>query len=312
MEPVKELSALAAYNKRICNHNIPNNFKRHKCDHFINDVVTFVKANKLNSIDEAVHLFKSEYKCNDSHYKTLSTSTIYNYVHGGIIELKPLDLPRMVQRRIKKNKYKLTLTKGQKGTSIEKRPFKPEDRSEFGHWEGDLVTGPRDGQSGAYLTLIERQTRFYYMIPIPKKSSKQVLMKINKLNKFYGADFSKIFKSITFDNGNEFARHKDIEKKPGTSIKRTFVYFGRPYHSCDRASNENCNGLIRRFIKKGTDINTVPLETSIMINNSINHKHRKILNYSTAEELFLEQLSALSITNNTIYYNSFSLIPLSA
>ena len=87
------------------------------------------------------------------------------------------------------------------------------DRSEFGRWEGDLVTSPRDGENGAFLTVIERKTRFYYMIPIKNKKSKSVYMAINKLNKLYGDDFRKIFKSITFDNGSEFTRFKDIEKK---------------------------------------------------------------------------------------------------
>ena len=87
------------------------------------------------------------------------------------------------------------------------------DSFEFGHWEGDLVTGSRDDENGAFLTLVERKTRFYYMIPIKNKNSKSIYMAINKLNKLYGDDFRKIFKSITFDNGSEFARFKDIEKK---------------------------------------------------------------------------------------------------
>ncbi len=119
---------------------------------------------------------------------------------------------------------------------------------------------------------IERKTRFYYMIPISAKSSKQVYMQINKLHKFYGDSFKDIFKSITFDNGSEFSRWNDIEQKPKSKEKRTTVYFSRPYHSCDRASNENCNGLIRYFIKKGTDINTIDKETTIDINNKINQK----------------------------------------
>lgn len=86
------------------------------------------------------------------------------------------------------------------------------DRSEFGRWEGDLVTGPRDDENGAFLTLIERKTRFYYMIPIKNKKSKSVYMAINKLNKLYGDDFRKIFKSITFDTRSKFTRFKDIEK----------------------------------------------------------------------------------------------------
>ena len=78
--------------------------------------------------------------------------------------------------------------------------------------------------------------------------------------------------------------------------KRTTVYFGRPYHSCDRASNENCNGLIRYFIKKGTDINTIDKETTIDINNKINQKKRKILGYLSSEELFLNELAKLNVT----------------
>ncbi len=89
----------------------------------------------------------------------------------------------MVRRKTKKN-WKSYIPKRQKGTSITERPEYIKDREEFGHWEGDLVTGPRDGQNGAYLTLIERKTRFYYMIPISAKSSKQVYMQINKLHKF--------------------------------------------------------------------------------------------------------------------------------
>ena len=94
----------------------------------------------------------------------------------------------------------------------------------------------------------------------------------------------------------------DIEQKPKSKEKRTTVYFGRPYHSCDRASNENCNGLIRYFIKKGTDINTIDKETTIDINNKINQKKRKILGYLSSEELFLNELAKLNVTDNTIFY----------
>lgn len=98
------------------------------------------------------------------------------------------------------------------------------DSFEFGHWEGDLVTGSRDDENGAFLTLVERKTRFYYMIPIKNKNSKSIYMAINKLNKLYGDDFRKIFKSITFDTRSKFTRFKDIEKKPGTKVYRTKVF----------------------------------------------------------------------------------------
>ena len=298
-----ELSALAAFNKRSKNHKIPNNSKLDKAHDFIKLVEDEMMSNKLSSVDETISYLKLHDNDKIKDMVTVSTKTFYNYIHDGKVAIKPIDLPRMLRRKIKKN-WKTYIPKRQKGTSITERPESIETREEFGHWEGDLVTGPRDGLNGAYLTLIERKTRFYYMIPITSKSSKKVYMQINKLNRFYGDDFKKIFKSITFDNGSEFARWKDMEKKPGTKEKRTIIYFGRPYHSCDRASNENCNGLIRYFIKKGTDINTISKEKTIDINKKINQKKRKILGYLPAEKLFLDELTKINVTENTIFYKN--------
>lgn len=298
-----ELSALAAFQKRSKNHKIPNNSKFDKAKDFISIVENEIKSNKLSSIDETINYLILHQSDKIANLETISTKTFYNYVHQGRTSIKPIDLPRMVRRKTKKN-WKTYIPKRQKGTSITERPDHINERDEFGHWEGDLVTGPRDGQNGAYLTLLERKTRFYYMIPISSKSSKKVYMQINKLHKFYGEHFKDIFKSITFDNGNEFSRWKDMEIKPNTKEQRTKIYFGRPYHSCDRASNENCNALVRYFIKKGTDINTIDKKASIDINNKINQKKRKILGYLPAEKLFLDELTKINVTENTIFYKN--------
>ena len=296
-----ELSASAAFCKRSKNHKIPNNSKLKKAGEFIKLIEDEMMTNKLSSVDETINYLKLHDSDKIKGMITISTKTFYNYIHEGKVAIKPIDLPRMTRRKTKRN-WKTYIPKRQKGTSIEERPEIINAREEFGHWEGDLVTGPRDGQNGAYLTLIERKTRFYYMIPITSKSAKKVYMQINKLHNFYGDRFKDIFKSITFDNGSEFSRWKDMEKKPGTKEQRTKIYFGRPYHSCDRASNENCNGLIRYFIKKGTDINTIPKEMTIEINEKINNKKRKILGYLPAEKLFLDELTRLNVSNNMIFY----------
>lgn len=296
-----EFSASAAFNIRTKRHKIPNNSKLQKAHDFIKLVEDEMKNNMLSSVDETIHYLKLYSPDSIQSMETVCTKTFYNYIHRSKVSIKPIDLPRMVRRKVKKN-WKTYIPKRQKGVSIEERPKYIDAREEFGHWEGDLVTGPRDGQNGAYLTLLERKTRFYYMIPITSKSSKKVYMQINKLHRFYGDSFKEIFKTITFDNGNEFSRWKDMEKKPGTKEKRTTIYFGRPYHSCDRASNENCNGLIRYFVKKGTDINTISKETTIDINEKINNKKRKILGYLPAEKLFLDELSRIGVTEHTIFY----------
>lgn len=297
-----ELSASAAFHKRSKVNKISHVSKLEKAQNFIKLIVKEVKTNTLSSIDETVNNLILHHSDKIVGMDTVCTKTIYNYVHQGKIDLKPMDLPRMIRRKPKKN-YKEYIPKRQKGTPISERPFEMDDRSEFGHWEGDLVTGPRDGHNGAYLTLLERKSRYYIMIPISKKSSKLVYMKINQIHKFYGDAFSSVLKSITFDNGSEFARYRDIECKPGSKEKRTSVYFGRPYHSCDRASNENCNALLRRFIKKGTDINTVDKTVSLSINQQINHKKRKILGYISAQESFLNELTILGLSDDFCFYS---------
>ena len=107
-------------------------------------------------------------------------------------------------------------------------------------------------------SLLERKTRMYLTIPIKTKSAKQFYMKINQLEKQLGEDFSKVFQSITFDNGSEFARYADIEKKPGMNKIRAKVYFAHPYHSWERGSNENANPLLRRFYEKALTMERSP------------------------------------------------------
>ena len=148
---------------RIIRFQITLNLKNQK--EFISLVEQEVKSNRLSSIDETINYLKLHQPDIIKNMVTVSTKTFYSYVHQGRTSIKPIDLPRMVRRKTKKN-WKSYIPKRQKGTSITERPEYIKDREEFGHWEGDLVTGPRDGQNGAYLTLIERKTRFYYMIPI--------------------------------------------------------------------------------------------------------------------------------------------------
>ena len=280
-----------------------NHSKLYKARHFIEKVIKEVKKSKFNSIDETIHDFILNRPNEIKGLETICTKTLYNYVHKRLVNLTSFDLPRVIRRKHTKS-FKTYTKKGQRGDSIDLRPLNVLNREEFGHWEGDLVTGPRDGQNGAFLTLVERKTRFYYMIPIKNKKSKSVYMAINKLNKLFADNFSSIFKTITFDNGAEFARYKDMEKKPGTNVQRTKVYFAHPYASYERGSNEISNQLIRYYINKGTDINTPDKSFIKMIQLGINNKKRKILGYKSAESLFKNELLNLNIFGfNKLYVN---------
>lgn len=150
------LCASSAFNKQTKNRKIPNNSKLEKAKDFIALVEKALLNNKLYSIDETINYLKIHDSDAIKDMVTISTKTFYNYVHDRKVNIKPIDLPRMTRRK-NKPKHKTYIPKRQKGTSIEERPEKVNSREEFGHWEGDLVVGPRDGQNGAYLTLFKEK-----------------------------------------------------------------------------------------------------------------------------------------------------------
>lgn len=244
--------------------SLANCHKRKKCDGFVRKCLEYMKGSRLRTIDEAVHVVGAEYR-----EEKCCMETFYNWVNAGKIdELRRIDLPRAPGWKTKK-KYKEYTAKDSRGKSVLERPEEINARESFGHWEGDLVVGPRDGANGAYLTLLERTTRFYLMIPIKNKKALTVLEALRDLRDRQPC-FGRVFRTITFDNGIEFSRWQEMESELGVT-----TYFGRPYHSCDRGSNENCNGLIRRFIRKGTDINKIDRKLSRQINMEINGKKLK-------------------------------------
>ena len=304
LKPYMTYSVEAVVNRFKEGRARPNSLKIDKAGEFIDEVIGMVKKKHkggdcrydLTSIDEAVNSLIIDHPDRYPEGCRVCTKTVYNYVHRRLISLRPIDLPRMssLKRSGHVNKDKLPLSKRQKGISIDQRPD-ISDRSEFGHWECDLVTGPRDGKRGAYFTLIERKTREYIMMPITSKSAENVLECINRLHDHFGMHFSSVFRSLTFDNGNEFALWREIETDPSNGEKRTSVYFAHPYCSYERGSNENCNGLIRRFIKKGTDVNKISKDITMKINKCINSKRRKILQYVSSESLFINNLVQLGI-----------------
>jgi IS30 family transposase len=130
------------------------------------------------------------------------------------------------------------------------------------------------------MTLTERTTRFEVVIKIPdyRASTWQRLLQ-KEIDQH--PDW---FKTITFDNGSEFA---DM-----TKIKNCQIYLAHPYSPWERGTNENCNGLLRQFFPKGKSMKDKTTTYVQQATNAINHKHRRILQYHTAEELFKQYISS--------------------
>lgn len=193
-------------------------------------------------------------------FKTsICTKTLYNYIDQGVFaNITNKDLP--VKRDKKKGTYRKVKIahRNLKGTSIEERPSYIEKREEYGHWEMDCVVGKKKGRGAALLVMTERKRREQIIYKMPNRTQESVINVMDLLERKHGRDFKEKFKTITVDNGSEFLDFKRLERSiKNPKVKRTKVYYAHPYSAWERATNENANRLIRRFIPKGTDINKV-------------------------------------------------------
>ena len=136
------------------------------------------------------------------------TSTLYNELWAGRLDLTLFELPEVLKR--KRHKEKNSPNKRIFCNSIEQRPEIAATCEEEGHWEGDTVVGLRSGKESVVLTLIEKKTENYLAIRIPGKTSVAVMAAMKVLREEYGDRFGQVFKSITVDNGSEFADFAEL------------------------------------------------------------------------------------------------------
>lgn len=269
----------------------------HKLDSdakFIKDFLTHFKQTK--SVDASVG---DMMKTNDySPDESVCTKTVYSYIEKQRIGLKNYDLPQKVSRKPRKGPIKPKTHKRIYGTSIEERPPEVLTREEFGHFEIDTIIGKKSNDS-VILSLVERMTRKAFFLPIVSKTANAVNQAIAELRKQWGSEFELIFKTITADNGSEFSRLDQAVDEVKTDI-----YYAHPYSSFERGTNERHNGLLRRFIKKGTFIKNHSGEQVLAYQNQINALPRKILDYDTPEQLFAEKVRETLVSSYQKLYHT--------
>ncbi len=168
---------------------------------------------------------------------------------------------------------------------IDTRPDVVSERNRIGDWEADLVVGR---QSGPYLvTIVERSTLKALVGFSRTKSATEVGRVITRL--FKGVP-EKYRKTLTFDNGKEFAGHEKIAAKTGMD-----VYFANPYHSWERGTNENFNGLLRQYFPKGSDFRDLDQAMIADVMNKINSRPRKTLGFMTPDQAFAEGIPRTAV-----------------
>lgn len=214
----------------------------------------------------------------------ISKTTLYRYIQLGYF-------PNIRLEKRKKEYKKVKIKRAPKGTSIERRPKEIKDRQSFGHWEMDCVCGKT---KSVLLVLSERLTRKEIIFKMENQKALSVVRCLNILERRFGKQFKKIFKTITVDNGSEFADYIGMEKSSYGHGKRTTLYYCHPYCSSERGTNERLNREIRRLIPKGSDISKYTVQDIQKVEDWVNNYPREILNYATSAELFEQHLRSIA------------------
>ena len=211
--------------------------------------------------------------------------TLYNYVDLGLLSIKNIDLPEKLRRNTKAKKPREN--KRNLGASIDERPEIVDLRTEFGHWEADTVVGKKDEGEPCVLTLIERMTRMSLWIKAENHTAEAIRAALESVMDYFGEQKNEVFKTITGDNGSEFANLSVFEDG------KLNVYFTHPYSSWEKGTNECHNKMLRRFIPKGKSISDYDADDICFFADCINRLPRKILGYCTPEAMFESFLDAI-------------------
>ncbi len=205
----------------------------------------------------------------------ISVSSIYRYAAAGLFKLSQ----KLLIRKGKKKKNNVEETRG-KMPQLKKIHDRHAPRTEIGHWEVDTVIGR--GHKSQILTLTERMSRFTIVQKLSSKTASETAKELISLLKNLP---KKLVKSITADRGKEF--HMWIEVEKGLEIP---FYFSDPGSPGQRGTNENTNGRIRRTYPKGTDFSKLTQSESIEFLLNFNQVPRKVLNFNTPFEIFMNYL----------------------
>ena len=206
-----------------------------------------------------------------------SHETIYRHIRrdkraGGIL----FRFMRIMSKKGRKH-YRSPLTRGvgPGKRHISERPAEVETRCELGHWEGDTVIG--QDLRHCLLTLVERKSGY----AIIKKLKARTKAEVTRAASEAIAAHARCFKTITFDNGTEFHDFAVLEKR-----FRLACYFATPYHSWERGSNENLNGLIRQYLPKGKCLSRTTQATCDHIANELNTRPRERHGFKTPAAVY--------------------------
>ena len=265
-----------AHQQALQRRRQPRHYRRHAYAPLVHYVENSLRAER--SPDVIAARLKMDHP--DDSRMRVSIETIYRWVYrdanlGGQLYSC---LCRSHKKRRRQRRYGTGRGLIPGRISIDARPDLVATRQRYGDWEGDTVEGAKG--SGYITTHVERKSRYLIAAKLPSKTAAMTTAAVNTA---FGQVPKTLRHTLTLDNGKEFARFRDIEKGTGLAI-----YFADPYSAWQRGTNENTNGLLRRYFPKGSDFRNVTEKTLASVVKKLNHRPRKCLGYRTPHEVFQE------------------------
>jgi len=213
--------------------------------------------------------------------RQISAPTIYAWIRAE--EARGKHWERYLRRRGRKRPEWEKRGRLPTSTSIEGRPAVVDRRSRYGDWEGDTIVGAH--RRGGAVTLVERKSGY---VLLGKAENLQAATVRQVAAERYASVPPALRKTLTLDNGKEFAEHEQLEAE--AKIK---VYFAKPYSAWQRGTNENTNGLVRSFFPKGTDLANMHEHRFTKVEQLLNDRPRKRLGYRTPNEILTSRLNPI-------------------
>jgi len=219
--------------------------------------------------------------------KSIHPASIYRWIWDDPDRAEDLKTCLRVASKPRRKPYGKPSKRGQipNRTPIADRPEIVDERCRLGDWEGDIVVGK--GRSGYVMTNVDRASRYLVTRKLDRPTAEAVEAALVETMRRMPPEKRR---TQTFDNGREFSSHESISRRLDID-----VYFADPYSSWQRGTNENTNGLLRQYLPKSRDFDTLTDHELASYNWQLNNRPRKCLNYQTPVEVFHHRNVALQM-----------------
>ena len=229
--------------------------------------------NGMKNDDQSPAGMSGRLKYIEKNIQYASTKAIYNFVKspGGRQVERHLYSKAVHKKSGRKRDTPITID-GR--TMIDKRPKKVDSRLEFGHYEGDFIESGRDGK-GSLLVIVERKTRYPFLMYLEDRSTKNVNRAIEELLA------GNPVKSLTVDNDISLQKHEELSE-----LINATIFFCHPQCPHEKGTIENRNKAIRRYVKKKSDLSQYPSEHFKEVERKLRDRFMECLHYKTPRESF--------------------------